>query len=244
LYKSALAQVNRYFGDDHYNAMMYQVAEFLDIRLIYAIEDIEHLNEIQTVLRGMCTADEVAIPASTRSGHGSALGDHLRQASCGQPQQAKSPFDVEFDGYVQYAMTLGEEVGMSLDPLKFWADNATRWPILARLAARVLSIPATSSDCERLFSITGRIASSARASLASERIDKLTCLHGWLKADRAADEDRVGSGRETKVAKRSIRFATLSIALEVVPGENEEEDDDDEDVDIPEEFALLAQEEE
>ena len=125
-------------------------------------------------------------------------------------------------------LRIGETDGMQLDPLTFWPEQSARLPILARLAARILAIPATSSDVERLFSITGRIASKARASLSPGRTHILTCLHSWLKAEQ---HPPINTSREAKQAKKTQRFAMLSIALEVVPGDEDEDDDADEDED-------------
>ena len=137
----------------------------------------------------------------------------------------------EFDEYIRLIKSIGEADGMQLDPLMFWAEQCGRFRILARLAASILAIPATSSDVERLFSITGRIASTARASVSAERINTLMCLHSWLKAEQRDNAPPNDNNREAKKARQSQRFAYLSIGLEVIPG-NEDEDDnagDDED---------------
>jgi hypothetical protein len=51
------------------------------------------------------------------------------------------------------------------DSLKFWKKASTRYPMLSLLAKYVLSIPATSVLCERLFSATGQIITKNRAKL-------------------------------------------------------------------------------
>lgn len=63
------------------------------------------------------------------------------------------------------------------DPLSWWRANAARYPNLAKLAKSFLSIPATSTPSERLFSAAGNIATKRRASLTSDHVNMLTFLH-------------------------------------------------------------------
>ncbi|XP_077308604.1 E3 SUMO-protein ligase ZBED1-like [Lithobates pipiens] len=62
--------------------------------------------------------------------------------------------------------------------LKWWKENEKRFPILAMLAKSYLSVPATSTPSERLFSVAGNIVTKKRASLTSaEHVYMLTFLH-------------------------------------------------------------------
>lgn len=54
------------------------------------------------------------------------------------------------------------------NPVKWWKENEVRFPILAMLAKSYLSVPATSTPSERLFSVAGNIVTKKRASLTSE----------------------------------------------------------------------------
>src|SRR5579859_5408655 len=51
------------------------------------------------------------------------------------------------------------------DPLKWWDVNKGQFPILAQLACKYLSIPATSGASERVFSNTGLIISAKRTQM-------------------------------------------------------------------------------
>ena len=63
------------------------------------------------------------------------------------------------------------------NPLTWWKDNAIRFPALAAVAKSYLSIPATSTPSERLFSVAGNIVSKKRASLTPKHVEMLTFLH-------------------------------------------------------------------
>lgn len=61
--------------------------------------------------------------------------------------------------------------------LAWWKTNEACYPYLAKVAKCSLSIPATSTPSERLFSAAGTIVSKRRASLSPEHVDMLTFLH-------------------------------------------------------------------
>jgi len=134
-----------------------------------------------------------------------------------------SPFEKDFREYVAFIRQLGEEALLEIDPLDFWAQHGSRFPIIARIAAVILAVPATSADVERLFSITGRILSKYRANLSAVRVDMMTCLHGWLKDDYEATYGK-NDKRAAKRVKVDQQFATLSARLEIIPApENPDE---------------------
>lgn len=58
-------------------------------------------------------------------------------------------------------------------PLTYWKINEPRFPHLAKLAAKYLSLPATSGSVERLFSIAGYIQRAERSSLTTANVEKL-----------------------------------------------------------------------
>lgn len=60
------------------------------------------------------------------------------------------------------------------DPLKWWQEKSSLYPLLAKLSQKFLAIPATSAPSERLFSIAGITIANDRSSMlpviASEEI--------------------------------------------------------------------------
>lgn len=66
------------------------------------------------------------------------------------------------------------------DPLLWWDLNKKKYPLLSNYARCVLSIPATSIPCERLFSSSGYIVNKMRSSLSPGNVKLLVCLRNWL----------------------------------------------------------------
>ena len=59
------------------------------------------------------------------------------------------------------------------DPLQWWKMQSPRFPGLCKLAQSYLSVCATSSSSERLFSTSGNIVTPQRASLKPDKVDML-----------------------------------------------------------------------
>ncbi|KAF5698483.1 hat family dimerization, partial [Fusarium mundagurra] len=65
-------------------------------------------------------------------------------------------------------------------PLEWWRQHQDSLPRLAKMAFDILSIPATSCECERTFSHCKLAVSTQRHSLKDLTIEKLICLKFWL----------------------------------------------------------------
>ena len=77
----------------------------------------------------------------------------------------------EMDAYLNFGtLSLGR------DPLEWWKEYSSRFPLLARLAKKCLCVPATSVPSERVFSAAGDILSAQRASLDADKVDMLIFL--------------------------------------------------------------------
>ena len=67
------------------------------------------------------------------------------------------------------------------DPLEWWRQRETKFPILVKLAKRILIIPATSAPSERVFSNAGITISNDRANLLPEKAEMLILMHDYYK---------------------------------------------------------------
>ena len=62
-------------------------------------------------------------------------------------------------------------------PLMWWKMREDQYPLMANLARRYFSIPATSVCSEEIFSVAGNVLSENRNRLLPENVDKLVFLH-------------------------------------------------------------------
>lgn len=81
---------------------------------------------------------------------------------------------------------------LNANPLKWWSEKATKYPILSKLACAYLCVQATSVASERVFSTAGDIVSAQRASLTSDNVNTLIFLKKNMKpSDLHGPCDRV-----------------------------------------------------
>jgi hypothetical protein len=80
------------------------------------------------------------------------------------------------------------EDGIFTNPLDWWRVNAIRFPLLAKLAMRILAIPATSAPSERVFSLAGITIANDQARLLPENAIELLFLLEALVSVRKYEE--------------------------------------------------------
>jgi hypothetical protein len=73
----------------------------------------------------------------------------------------------------------------NIDPFEHWKqmNDGHSFSYLVFVARRILSIPATSSDVERLFSLAGRVISDSRTRLLPSTAERLILLSDWIRSD-------------------------------------------------------------
>lgn len=93
------------------------------------------------------------------------------------------------------------------NPLKdFWALRETDFPLLSKLARKILCIPATSAPSERVFSQAGLTITKLRASLTADNASKLIFLHDTWDIAENYQEKRVGLSNEHSNQKQIIEL--------------------------------------
>jgi hypothetical protein len=92
-----------------------------------------------------------------------------------EEDEATPSFPAEVDRVgKEMAAYLLEQNERRLDVLDWWKANQARYPCLARVARRNLSVQATSSQAERDFSVAGQVVSKKRVSLSPETVNICT----------------------------------------------------------------------
>jgi hypothetical protein len=88
------------------------------------------------------------------------------------------------------------------NPLKWWVANRHVYPKLYRMALDYLSIPATSTAVERVFSQGRQLLSFTRNRLHVSSIRTFLCLGSWGRDDLVFMEDILAAVRSNSKRKR------------------------------------------
>jgi hypothetical protein len=67
------------------------------------------------------------------------------------------------------------------NPLSFWKKMHSSYPVLSKVAARVLGVPAASAAVEREFSLAGNIITQKRSKLSPDAVNDMVFNHSYKK---------------------------------------------------------------
>lgn len=123
------------------------------------------------------------------------------------------------------------------DPLIWWRARSSEFPLMAQKAYQFLSIPATSVDCERLFSIAG-------IAYGNKRRGRLSGQHARLLLMIKAHENKE-RGRECKAWSRwEVKRYSASQQTESQPESSDDDEEpsssEEDGTDISEEFTTRS----
>lgn len=91
-------------------------------------------------------------------------------------EQQESVSEHEVDAY------FAEKVVSRLtNPLEWWKNNESRFPLIAVIAKSFLCVPVTSTPSERVFSKAGLIVSKLRSNLKPKNVNALLFLNKNMK---------------------------------------------------------------
>ena len=75
------------------------------------------------------------------------------------------------------------------NPIHWWWNRRVEYPILYQIAMHIFSIPAMSSECERVFSQLRRLITFERTRLGDDTIESDECQKHWLASGCLALKD-------------------------------------------------------
>ena len=67
------------------------------------------------------------------------------------------------------------------EPIQWWRDHRSSFPVLSSFALDVLAIPAMASDCERQFSLAKLTLTSQRLAMGAETLQRIHYLRNWVR---------------------------------------------------------------
>ena len=90
----------------------------------------------------------------------------------------------ELERYIEEPIiALNDEGAVNWSALEWWnhQEQRDRLPLLSRMAIDIFSIPAMSSEPERVFSGAKHTISDQRNRLKADTIERLECLKSWFR---------------------------------------------------------------
>ena len=176
--EAAHAKLRTYYGLTR--AGMYNIALILDPRLRMAYSRANRwearfvTGAKRAVLEAM-RAYGTEAPSPDSSEIEARLG-RMRGQIFGGLKEGQAQEESELGHYLA-GPTADAETGV----LQWWAQHASMYPRLARIARDYLAIPATSVPAERVFSSGSDLITKKRGSLSEDIIRFCICLSSWLR---------------------------------------------------------------
>ena len=132
--------------------------------------------------------------------------------------QSNTPLEKEFVSYMkQYSFS---KKGHSI--LNWWRKHEKVLPLLSKVAKKVLSIPASSSKSERVFSCGGNFVSKKRNKLAPKKVEDLIIIK--------ENKTRIQAfkAKETYELKPVEKTLSIKVSVDEIIANLDKDSDDDE----------------
>ena len=113
----------------------------------------------------------------------------------------------ELIAYLRDPMTrVRASESFSFDLFKWWDDHSVQYPTLSQMAFDVLSIPAMSAECERVFSGAGALVTHRKKRMREDIIEAIECLRSWWRQDiisqvTDSDDEEVGEEDDNELVE-------------------------------------------
>ena len=96
----------------------------------------------------------------------------------------------EYERYTRVKLTM-QDVTIK-NPLQWWWNHRSEFPILSKMAFDILSIPSMSAELERCFSQAKNLITDERNQLGEASVTAFECLKQWQIVGIASDVSRRG----------------------------------------------------
>jgi hypothetical protein len=152
--------------------------------------------------------------------------------------QDETETKTEFDRYIEDKTKIDKDMNI----LIYWKNNKSSYPTLAKIAKRILSIPATNTSVERLFSDSGNTITNRRTRLQTSKVNQLLFIRRNLSVLRELFPPSI---EQIKKRKNSNTSTTPMKKRKYSTGEDDDKDlsqeDDNNDLSQEDEFNDVSQ---
>lgn len=97
--------------------------------------------------------------------------------------QPTSTASLARDEYAEWVATTDPGDCLVDDPIQYWLLRRRQYPRLSRMAIDHFSVPAMSSEPERIFSLAGQMVTAQRGRLKADLIGAAQCISSWERSD-------------------------------------------------------------
>ena len=113
-----------------------------------------------------------------RAGYASSRSEYM--ASVMREAQTTKHTHDEYEEWKTEA-SIGEAHPLAIHPVRYWLTKEQQYPTLSQFALDILSIPASSADCERTFSELGDLLGVRRLRMLPDLLSALQSLRSWKR---------------------------------------------------------------
>jgi hypothetical protein len=140
------------------------------------------VQELWEEYRNFPAVEQDAIPEQpTLSRKTTDLDDFMASIRKLSTQRAPLPSATR-DEYTEWLATTDPGDCLVDNPTQYWLLRRRQYPRLSRMAIDLFSIPAMSSEPERIFSLAGQMVTAQRGRLRADIIGAAQCISSWEKS--------------------------------------------------------------
>jgi hypothetical protein len=97
-----------------------------------------------------------------------------------------------------------EDFNQQGNPVRYWLNLRSKYPALGQLALDIMTISASSCECERLFSELGDLLEPRRRKIGANLLAVLQCVRRWMRAGFMDTDDEINESTLTDSAVDSL----------------------------------------
>jgi hypothetical protein len=101
----------------------------------------------------------------------------------------------EYTRWKRFELVAEKDSPNALNSTQYWMELCKQYPNISRFALDMLSIPASSCECERMFSELDDLLKPCQRNITLQLLAAIQCVREWRKAgfsnNQAADKSTI-----------------------------------------------------